>query len=238
MIFTYAQHVKNIVLKGLVKFSFLQDYIVSKTAHKFWSSQQSWRLKDIFYERAKKQELFIKKSFIPLLNKKSLVCDFACACGDFAFLVAPFVKRIDAFELSLSMVNLARKTAKENGIKNTFFYQADALNNIFKKTYDHFMCLGLFTCIIKDRDVLMIINKISKAIKVKGYIVVKDTVTVDTASVIHFDPKDPYSSIYRPVNKYIDFFEKNGFKLIKKIKLSKVDNNKLFSLCAIFKKII
>lgn len=220
----------------ITKFPFVVNYIANKQSQNYWVSQNSWRVKDIFYDRAIRQEQFLKKEFVPLLKKDSVICDLACACGDFAFVVAPYVKKIEGFDLSPGMVKLANKTAKDKKVSNAHFYQADACNQTFKK-YDHFMCLGLFTCIIDDKKADDIIKKIAKSIKIKGYLVVKDTFNTSGKDIIHLIPGDPYSACYRSRKKYLELFKKNNFKLIKETELSKGSDNRFYSFCGIFQKI-
>ena len=221
----------------ILKIPFIVNYIANKKSQNYWIKQKNWRVKDIFYERAIKQEQFLEKKFAPLIKKDSIVCDFACACGDFAFIMAPFVKKIEGFDLSLDMVKLANKIAKDKKINNTRFYQADAYDYIFKKKYDHFMCLGLFTCIINNNKANNIIKKIADAIKVKGYLVVKDTLTTKNKDIVHLILNDPYSANYRSKKKYLKMFKDNNFKLIEETKLSEANDNRFSSFCAIFQKI-
>ncbi|MFA6185097.1 MAG: methyltransferase domain-containing protein [Candidatus Shapirobacteria bacterium] len=220
----------------ILKYPFIVNYIANKQSQNYWINQKNWRVKDIFYKRAIKQEQFLKKNFIPLLNKNSIICDLACACGDFAFIVAPFVKKIEGFDLSSKMVKLANKTARDKKINNTHFYEANINNYFFKRKYDHFMCLGLFTYIFNNKDANNIIKKISDSIKINGYLVIKDTLTTEKNNIIHLVFNDPYSANYRSKKEYLKLFKEKNFSFIKETKLSKGNDDRFFSYCAIFQK--
>lgn len=196
----------------------------SFSARDFWESRHSWRLINVLPARYEKQKKFLNDKLIPLLRGGDIVCDFACACGDFSFQIAHFVKHVDGFDISAQMIEKATKTAEENNIKNASFKCSDASEMVFDKIYDAFMMLGLLTYIFETKDVVEIIHKVNRSIKKGGYLVLKDTLTLKNAPYYYFTDHSGNNSIIRPKAGYIKLFTDNGFDLVCEELLSENDS--------------
>lgn len=126
----------------------------------FWSHLENWDLEKLMPERGKKQKAYIRDVFTPLLKKTDIIGELACASGLFTLEVAPFVHEIDAFDISEPLIQRAKENAHAQGIDSIHFAVAQAEDIQFPRTYNHFMCLGLFTYIESDIVVKDILAKI------------------------------------------------------------------------------
>ena len=89
---------------------------------------------------------------------------------------------VDAYEYSQQMVDMAKKDYGH--IENVNFSQGDARTIAFDKQYDGAMLLGVLTYISSDEDALDIIKSIYSAIKMGGYLVIKDTLNKEGIDAI------------------------------------------------------
>lgn len=200
--------------------------VVHKTykTEDFWESRNAWKLKNVQPQRFENQVKFIDEKFIPLLNKNNEVCDFACACGDFTFQIASHVKHADGYDISPLMVEKAKEVAKENDVTNVSFYQGNALDVIFNKTYDAFMTLGLFTYFFDDNDFLKVIKSVKNAMKPGAILLVKDSLTLKDSDYYYYAPHSGNTAIYRSKTRYLEMFESLGFSLKEETLLSENEN--------------
>lgn len=210
----------------------------SKNFDNFWKEQTEWQLKDKNPQRYENQVEYIKERFIPRLSKDDIICDYACACGDFSFLIADYVKKVEGFDISEKMIENANKTAKNKDVKNVEFIHADANSFKLNKKYNSFMLLGLLTCIYDDKKADKIIKMISKTLPPKGLLMVKDNLTIDEENYYINELRFNKISVYRTVENYKKLFLNNGFKLSDEKLLEKlvVNNYNWVSFIGIFEK--
>lgn len=194
----------------------------SKNFDNFWKDQEEWQLKNINSNRYEKQVEYIREKFIPKLNKEDVVCDYACACGDFSFLVGDYVKKVDGYDISEKMIEKANQTAQNMNINNIEFMQANASSFKLNRKYSAFMMLGLLTCIYDNKKTDEIIKMVAKTLPPKGLLIVKDNLTTDAFNYYINEPRFNKISVYRTVDNYKKLFEKNGFKFVDEIFLEKL----------------
>lgn len=188
----------------------------------YWKSQKEWRVKDALKERYTNTKKFIDEKYIPLLKSDDIVCDYGCACGEWSFAISPYVKSIDAYDMNRDLISQGIKDAEELGITNVNFETSEASTFSFQKQYDSIMILGLFTCIFDDKVCLNLVKDASDAIKKSGYLIVKDTITLGNDDMKYVEGN--YAGMYRNREKYIGFYQNNGFKLIEETYLMEKKN--------------
>jgi SAM-dependent methyltransferase len=131
--------------------------------------------------------------------------------------IADRVKHVDGYELSADMVALAMQKAKRRGIMNVDFAVHDALNDVLPQgKYDAFMALGLFTC-LDDDGTENAIKSIYQAMKPHGVLLVRDGISLCSLTEYFYDSRIGRTAYYRTTQRYVELFEKHGFKLMQNI---------------------
>lgn len=221
-------------------FRFIKNKIKEKfLEHKAKNNWKNWSVysyKDIFPDRYYNQIKAADELYLPLLPKNAKVLDLGCGDGWFDFKIAPKVAHIDAIDLSEKFIRIAKDSQNVNKIKNINFMVGEVDKNISgDKLYDSVMCMGLFTCILKDSVVNKIINDLTAKLKPKGILFVKDS--LNKYKTTYFENGD-YAAIYRSETNYRDLFFNIGYKLLHEGHLSdKVSEEGGFSGFKIFRKL-
>ena len=181
-----------------------------------------WKEKDIYEPSveiskiAKAQRAFLERYFFPKLEGAEVICDFACASGEWSEFISPYVGHIDGFDCSEKMIASARKNAALKKIDNISYAYMDATQLHFERQYDHFIMMGLLTCIDDEGTVRNIVHAVSDSIKSGGYLVVRDTLNMSEPDKIFYNnpANGNYSAVYHAKEIYENIFEKNGFEIV------------------------
>lgn len=205
----------------------------------FWKAQVNWSVGDSHPQRRENQKAFLEQVFYPYLDSGQYVCDLGAGNGEWSFAIADKVKYVDAFEYSDHMVETAAKKAKEQGIFQVSFRQADAKMLEFDRQYDNFMMMGLLTYIFEKPDLEQVLGKVYEAMKPGARLVVKDSVNlIEEDEVFLYNYQRNYQAVYRSCESYLQMFEKAGFILeqAKMLEVIEVAGIKLGSLGALVAK--
>lgn len=90
---------------------------------KFWDgTAEKYAKQPIANQKAYEIKLDLTREYF---TPESKVLEFGCGTGSTAILHAPFVKRIDAIDVSPEMIRIAREKLAPEGIKNVRFEVAD-----------------------------------------------------------------------------------------------------------------
>lgn len=181
-----------------------------KKSQQHWKKMKGWQKR---YRRGMSsryqamKRLGIEK-IIPLLSSDDVIADVGCADGWFSALLAPYVKSLEGFDISPNLIKEARKST----IKNASFSVCDLIDEeLPKASYDHVVCMGVFTCIQSDDDIKNILNKIKASFKSPGYLILKDSVWLKKSSYVWETEKKAMK--YRTLRDYESIFEEVGFKI-------------------------
>lgn len=99
----------------------------------------------------------------------SEVFEFGCGTGSTALLHAPYVKHIDATDVSGEMIRIAREKRDAQGIDNVHFAVADMDDDAFEpERYDAILGMNILH-LVDDRNAVM--GKVLKALKPGGYFI-------------------------------------------------------------------
>lgn len=190
----------------------LQENSLAHKAKSYWKNCKNWTFKDICPDRYNNQIKIAKEFYLPLLPKDALILDLGCADGWFSFEIAPSVYHIDAIDISENLIQTAQDTQKINNINNINF-QVGEVDKVIdtNKLYDSVMCMGIFTCIVKDSEVTKIIQEFSSRIKLNGILFLKDSLSKTTRQYLD---QDNYAAIYRYEDDYIKLFTNEGYELL------------------------
>jgi len=176
----------------------------------------------MFPLRYKNQKELILNGFIPLFKNQSDLFDFACADGEWTYMLAQHVKHVDGYEYSQKMVDMANMKYLHGNMRDRLsFSQADIFNFQVEKIYDGGACLGLLTCLSENEHDA--VEKLWKMIKPNGYLVTKDTLDISFEyPLYHFNINNGYSATYHDIENYAKLFLDAGFKLCHDVVLDKV----------------
>ncbi len=214
----------------------IQEIFLANKAKNYWRNCDKWPLKDISVEIYNNQIKAVREFFIPLLQKDSSVLDLGCGDGWLSFEIAPLVCHVDAIDISEKLIHIAQETQKVNNINNIIFNVGEVDKVIDTNIlYDSVMCMGLFTCVLKDSVMKKVIKQISLKLKPDGILFVRDSLN---KKVTQSFVQGNYVAIYRQECYYTSLFVNEGFKLLYEGNLSdKVSDTGYFSGFKILKKI-
>lgn len=219
-------------LKGGLLFSKKYDAItsvmkVNKSTKLFYEDLSEFNVANVFVNRYKKQKQFLLDYFIPKLKSTDILCDIGPADAEFTFLFSDYCNKVEGYELSQKMVDIANNNAIKLNKTNTKFYQADVKNirEILNKKYNVISIMGVLTYIIDDKEATDIINCLAEHLLDGGYIVVKDNLNYSGDNFYFFGgAKNDYYSIARSKNKYLKMFLDAGFELVNDTEFDMIQN--------------
>lgn len=181
-----------------------------------------WKEKNIYTpsveisEIAKRQKRFLEKYFLPQLKHDQIVCDFACASGEWSEIIAPYVGHIDGFDCSKRMIESAKKNAVLKKIDNISYDYMDAVQLHFDREYDHFVMMGLITCIEDETVIEHIVQLVAESVKSGGYLILRDTLNMSEQDKVYYNSlaRENYIAVYHSKKFYENIFIKNGFEIL------------------------
>ena len=180
------------------------------SASDYWINKEEFVSLNEVPMNAIKQMDFLKNHFIPNIEKEDILCDYACASGEWGRFLSDYACSIDGFDISESMIDKARQRAHEANLRNLSYYCLDAEKGLLEKKYDHFLMMGLLTCIESDNDASSIIQIVADALKKGGVVVTRDTLCTSGNKIYFYKGETNYYGIYRSIDDYKRLFEVNG----------------------------
>lgn len=146
---------------------------------RFWDKiADKYAKKPVPDEAVYQEKLAITREF---LNPETDVLEFGCGTGSTALAHAPFVRHIDAIDVSERMIEIAREKATEAGIETVAFQQGDI--NGFEAgegAYDAVLGLSILH-LVADREA--VIGKVHRMLKPGGVFVSSTACLGDGLSV-------------------------------------------------------
>lgn len=134
---------------------------------KFWDgTAEKYAKQPIANQKAYEIKLDLTREYF---TPESKVLEFGCGTGSTAILHAPFVKQIDAIDVSPEMIRIAREKLAPGGIKNVRFEVADMDGfQIQPSSYDAILGLNILH-LLDNRMAAM--AQVYEALKPGGYFV-------------------------------------------------------------------
>lgn len=134
---------------------------------KFWDgTAEKYAKQPIANQKAYEIKLDLTREYF---TPESKVLEFGCGTGSTAILHAPFVKQIDAIDVSPEMIRIAREKLAPEGIKNVRFEVADMDGfQIQPSSYDAILGLNILH-LLDNRMAAM--AQVYEALKPGGYFV-------------------------------------------------------------------
>ncbi|WP_027216550.1 class I SAM-dependent methyltransferase [Butyrivibrio fibrisolvens] len=180
----------------------------------YWKKLEFYDTKTVISISSKKQYELLENYFIPFCSKEDTICDYGCASGEWSRFIAPYVKCVESYDVSKKMIDYAKSKSRSDGITNIKYEVCDARNFKLGKKYDHFLMLGLITCIENWDKVEAIIDQLSQVIKTGGILATRDTLNMEGNRTLYtYDRCADYYACYHSYDMYKEIFNKYGFEL-------------------------
>ena len=103
------------------------------------------------------------------LNVNDIVLDYGCAIGTMAIEIADNVKKIHGIDISLKMIDAAKRKAAERKIENIHFAQSTIFDERYKR--ESFDVILAFNILHFLKDTQKVMTRINELLKPKGLII-------------------------------------------------------------------
>lgn len=134
---------------------------------KFWDKiAEKYAKQPIAQQKAYEVKLDLTREYF---TPESKVLEFGCGTGSTAILHAPYVKQLDAIDVSSEMIRIARDKLAPAGIENVAFDVAD-MDTYQVKPHSYDVALGLNILHLLD-DRMAAMSRVYEALKPGGYFV-------------------------------------------------------------------
>ena len=144
--------------------------------NKFWDRiAESYAKKPVRDEAAYQKKLQVTRGY---LRPDMDVLEFGCGTGSTAIAHAPYVKHIQAIDISSRMIEIARGKAEAGNLKNVTFKQSDIGEfSVPDQTFDAVLGLSILHLVENKEEV---ISKVHKMLKPGGIFVTSTACLGDT----------------------------------------------------------
>lgn len=114
-------------------------------------------------------EIKTLENTIKYLDVNDIVLDFGCATGTMAIEIADNVKKIHGIDISLKMIDAAKRKADERKIENIHFAQSTIFDERYKReTFDVILAFNILHFF---KDTQKVMARINELLKPKGLLV-------------------------------------------------------------------
>ncbi len=121
-------------------------------------------------KQTKKEIIFLNKIFKK--HKVKSVLDVACGSGRHTFEIYIKGYKVDGFDLSKELLNIAKKKAKESDSKINFYF-GNMCNINLKKKYDALICMFTsFNYLCEAEEQLSAFKSFNKSLKKNGILII------------------------------------------------------------------
>jgi len=145
--------------------------------------------------------------------------DIGCGNGEYTLIASQYVKEVLGIDLSESLISDAREKCNDNTILNTNFIVHNINNGIpnLPSSPCGVSIQGVFACIMEDSIVKSILTNIASIIKPHGYLILRDSIALNSSFVEHH--VSGYVSFYRNRAHFTSLLKESGFKQLNTIPL-------------------
>lgn len=152
------------------------------------------------------------------LSKDVTLLDLGAGVGQWAFRLAPLVKKVVAVEYSQELANIGRAEALRQKAENVEFVTSAAEEYTADQAFDIVFISGLFVY-LTDEQASRVAGHLPSLVKPGGLVFLRDGTSIldgrheinDRFSTIL---KASYSAVYRTRGEYIALFQARGFSLV------------------------
>ena len=179
-------------------------------ASKYWATCSNTFLADAdYYEKC---EVVLRQELLSRIGSVNRILDLGCGNGRFTLLLAATGRTVDAFDLSPTLIEQARQSAREHDVKNVRFKVADiTFTKPRRSTYGLVSCMGVLSTIIDDWAFQRITRALRLALEPRGWLLLRETLSsLEQGQVVE---SDGYAIRYRNENAYRNTFKEYGLNL-------------------------
>jgi len=181
-----------------------------KVSDSYSSLQSVTNVKSIMgAEYRDKTEKKLLYSIVPF-NKDLVVLDLGCGTGRWTLDIAKKVKQVVGIDFAESLLDIARKDAKKQGLKNVVFVETSLNDYPYDKQFDIVYAGSVFQY-LEDKELEEVLGSIKKCLTKEGFFITRDTLTSKEQPV---RKTGDYHVIFRNQKKFIEQIENKGFTLI------------------------
>jgi aspartate racemase len=146
------------------------------------------------------------KVLVPFLNKQGIILELGCGHGRWSRTLSQYVKQIDAYDYSESLIEAAKRLTLQENIKNISFLCSSAENIVLQKEYDWVVSIALLHY-LSDEQYNKVIRLIRQAVKKGGLAVFRESFGANRRFELHGYYSEvlstEYHSIYRTTDELI-----------------------------------
>lgn len=149
-------------------------------------------------------------------RKDFKVLDVGCGVGRLTLWAAPRVERMVGVDLSPKMIEIAKKGANIQNLKNIEFFVIDGKSLPFEdEEFDLILVVWLLKYIIDESQLKSMIEEICRVTKEKGHIAMIGEVDDNGPTLLTREDFDG-QALLRPSDYYVSLFANYGAKLIER----------------------
>jgi O-antigen biosynthesis protein len=188
-----------------------------QVAHGYWQKcSNSFLANPEYYDRC---EVVLNQHLLQKLERPSRTLDAGCGSGRFTLPLARVSLRLDAFDLSPTLIEEAKANARKQGLDNIRFWVDNVVAPKSRlKTYELVSCMGVISTIIDEWAFLQVRDVLTEAVKPGGLLLLRDSVSLLPEGRL-VDTSD-YATRYRNRDEYRRAFQSVGFQLDLEITLA------------------
>jgi cyclopropane fatty-acyl-phospholipid synthase-like methyltransferase len=179
----------------------------AREAKKYWAACADSHLASAdYYEKQKALLLHLAPHLFAPTDR---VADFGCGSGFFTLELAPFCGAITGYDLSPHLVEEARRTAAERGIRNAAFHVLDIEAGLPDEAVDVIACMGVFSTLLAEGVFEQTLARFAALLPRGGRLLLRESVA-QRADHLVCHPSG-YTGRYRLLSDYLGAVTRAGF---------------------------
>lgn len=181
-----------------------------RSAHQYWKDCSCTFLAadPTYYDR---QEAALRGLLQRIGPAPERGLDVGCGNGRFSIVLAGLVRQVTAFDLSQTLIQEARESARALQVENVEFQLRDLEMGFPPGLHDLVACMGVTSTLIDEAAFDALIRRLHDAVAPKGHLITKDSLSVEADVSL---TTGEYITIYRSAERYQAQLANAGFRLI------------------------